>query len=119
MDRICLTGMEFYAYHGVMEEERRLGQRFVVDCVLSLDLSRAAASDDLAETVDYAAVYETIRRVAEGGPFLLIERLAGAINEEILSRFPKILSAETTVHKPDAPIPGVFRDVSVTVTAQR
>ena len=119
MDRICLLGMEFYAYHGVMEEERRLGQSFVVDCVLSLDLSRAAVSDDLAETVDYAAVYETIRRVAEGGPFSLIERLASAINAEILSRFPTILSAETTVHKPGAPIPGVFRDVSVTVTAQR
>ncbi len=119
MDRICLTGMEFFAYHGVAEEERRLGQRFVVDCVLSLDLSRVAASDDLEETVDYAAVYETVRRVGEGGPFSLIEKLAGAINTEILSRFPAIISAETTVHKPGAPIPGVFRDVSVTVTATR
>ncbi len=119
MDRICLTGMEFFAYHGVAKEERRLGQRFVVDCVLSLDLSRVAVSDDLAETVDYAAVYETVRCVAEGGPFSLIEKLAGAINTEILSRFPVIVSAETTVHKPGAPIPGVFCDVSVTVTAAR
>ncbi len=119
MDRICLTGMEFFAYHGVAEEERRLGQRFVVDCALSLDLSRVAASDDLEETVDYAAVYETVRRIVEGGPFSLIEKLAGAINVEILSQFPMIVSAETTVHKPGAPIPGIFRDVSVMVTAAR
>ena len=119
MDRICLTGMEFYAYHGVMEEERRLGQRFVVDCVLSLDLSRAAASDDLTETVDYAAVYKTIRCVAEGETFSLIERLAGAINAKIVSQFPEVLSVETTVHKPGAPICGIFSDVVVTVGGKR
>lgn len=119
MDRICLTGMEFYAHHGVSDEERRLGQRFVIDCVFFLDLACAAVSDALADTADYAAMYEIVRRVTEGNSFSLIERLAGAINMEILASFQQILSVETTVHKPGAPIPGVFRDVSVTVRGQR
>ncbi len=119
MDTIRLSGMEFYAYHGVTEEERRLGQRFVIDCALALDLSAAAETDALADTVDYAAVYENIRRVAEGAPFSLIERLAGAVNAEILADFPSVSSVETTVHKPGAPIGGVFRDVSVTVRGER
>ncbi len=119
MDKICLKGMSFYGYHGVLPEEKQKGQRFFIDCVFDFDASSAVQSDDLADTVDYAKVYEIVKRIAEEERFDLIERLAGEINGRILKIFPKILCIETTVHKPDAPIEGSFSDVSVTVSQKR
>ena len=119
MDKICLFGMSFYGYHGVLPEEKEKGQRFFIDCVLYFDAASAAQSDDLADTVDYAKVFEIVKHIAEEERFDLIERLAGEINGKILELFPKILGIETTVHKPDAPIEGTFSDVSVTVSRKR
>jgi dihydroneopterin aldolase len=113
-DRIRLSGLRVRGHHGVLPAERRDGQDFVVDVALELDLRPAAASDDLAATVDYAALAERLAAVVAGEPVDLLEALAGRLAEVCLQS-PLVRSAEVTVHKPQAPIGVRFGDVSVTV----
>ena len=111
-DEILLEGMRFYAYHGVNPEERALGQRFSVDVALAVDLRAAGASDDLAATVSYSAVYKTVRRIVEGEPRHLIEAVAEAIAAAILGEFPPVAQATVTVRKLEAPLRGAFLDAA-------
>lgn len=113
-DRIRLSGLRVRGHHGVLPAERRDGQDFVVDVALELDLRPAAASDDLAATVDYGALAERLAAVVAGAPVDLLETLAGRLAEVCLQS-PLVRSAEVTVHKPQAPIGVRFGDVSVTV----
>ncbi|MBW3639240.1 MAG: dihydroneopterin aldolase [Actinobacteria bacterium] len=113
-DRIQIVGLRVRGQHGVLPVERRDGQDFVVDVALDLDLRPAAASDDLATTVDYGALAERLAAVVAGEPVDLIETLAGRLADVCLQS-PLVRSAEVTVHKPQAPIPVPFGDVSVTV----
>lgn len=120
MDRILLGDLAFYGYHGVREEERRLGQRFLVDVELSLDLGPAGQSDDLGQTVDYSQVYRVVRDIVEGPPRSLIEAVAEAIARELLSRFSALASVLVRVKKPWAPIAGSHAGViAVEVTRGR
>ena len=66
MDKIYVNGMKFYGYHGVFPEEQKLGQRFNVDVMLTLDLSKAGLSDDLDATVNYKEVYDAVKEIVEG-----------------------------------------------------
>lgn len=111
--RIRLEGLRFFAHHGVLDEERRRGQVFLVD--LDLDCrAPAEGRDDLAGTVDYAAVYGAVREVFTGeGPYNLIETLARRVAGEVLDGFPGVRRVVVTVHKPGAPLPGPFGGVSV------
>ena len=111
-DEILLEGMRFYAYHGVNPEERALGQRFSVDVALAVDLRAAGASDDLAATVSYSAVYKTVRRIVEGEPRHLIEAVAEAIAAAILGEFPPVAQAPGTVRKLEAPLRGAVLDAA-------
>ena len=114
-DRIALTGLRVRGHHGVLPEERRDGQDFVVDAVLHLDLRAAAASDDLARTVHYGELAEALAAVVAGPPVDLIETLAERLAGVCLSAGP-VHRADVTVHKPSAPIGVAFSDVSVTVS---
>ncbi|HSK24750.1 MAG TPA: dihydroneopterin aldolase [Egicoccus sp.] len=114
MDSITLTGIEVFGRHGVLPHEREYGQRFVVDAALELDLAAAAASDDLADTVDYGRLSGDIAAIVAGEPFDLIERLAGAIADRCLAD-RRVRAVEVTVHKPAAPLPVVATEVSVTL----
>lgn len=114
-DRIRLSGLRVRGHHGVLPAERRDGQDFVVDVALELDLRPAAASDDLAATVDYGALAERLAAVVAGEPVDLLETLAGRLAEVCLQAPPLVRRAEVTVHKPQAPIGVRFGDVSVTV----
>lgn len=105
-DRILLEGMVFYGYHGVHEEERRLGQRFVVDLEARCDLRPAGASDDLTRTVSYSDLYQRTREVVEGPPRALIEAVAEEIADRLLTEFVAIEEVMITVWKPAAPIKG-------------
>ena len=116
-DRISLEGMRFYGYHGCLPEERARGQVFLVDVVLTLPL--AAAGDDLAATVNYAEVFALARSVVEGAPCRLIEAVAERIARGVLARFARVEEVRVTVHKPAAPLPGLFRDAAVTVVRAR
>jgi dihydroneopterin aldolase len=113
-DQIALTGLRVRGHHGVLPEERRDGQEFVVDAVLSFDTRAAAASDDLSATVDYGALAARLALVVSGEPVNLIETLAARLAEVCLAD-PRVISARVTVHKPSAPIPLTFDDVAVTV----
>lgn len=117
-DRITLRGMRFQGRHGVTAEERAEPQPFEVDLVLHLDLSRPAASDDLADTVDYGAAFVVARRIVEGRSFHLLEALAGAIADAVLATFP-VDEVEARVRKPKAPLPGAFETVEVRLRRRR
>ena len=118
-DRISLEGMRFYGYHGCLPEERARGQAFLVDVVLTLPLAEAGSSDDLAATVNYAEVFALARSVVEGAPCRLIETVAERIAGGVLARFARVEAVRVTVHKPAAPLPGVFHDAAVTVVRAR
>lgn len=117
-DRITLTGLRAFGRHGVFEHERRDGQHFTVDVVLTLDLTAAAASDDLESTVDYGAVADTVVEAVGGQPYDLIETVAGRIADRLL-KDDKVAEVQVTVHKPQAPIEHEFADVAVTVSRTR
>lgn len=117
-DRIALRGIRARGHHGVLPEERRDGQVFVVDVVLTVDLAPAAASDELADTVDYADVAGGVVAEVVGEPCDLIEVLAGRIADRVLTD-SRIEAVEVTVHKPQAPVGVPFDDVSVTVVRGR
>ena len=119
MDRMRLKGMVFFGYHGVFPEENRLGQKFVVDLELVLDLSPAASSDDLGRTVNYADVHETVKRVVEGPPCRLIETLAHKIASEILATYTIINEATVAVTKPHPPLDIRFDGVTVEIRRRR
>jgi dihydroneopterin aldolase len=113
-DALRLTGLRVRGHHGVLAHERRDGQDFVVDVVLSLDLRPAAASDDVADTVHYGELAQRLAEVVGGAPVDLIETLAERLAAVCLSD-PRVRQAEVTVHKPQAPIELELADVAVTV----
>ena len=106
--------MEFYAYHGCLESERREGNRFRVDFAYDYDMRNAARTDDLREAIDYSAIYELIRAEMET-PANLLEHLASRILHKITDLFPRIEYAELTVTKYNPPLPGQVESSSVTV----
>jgi dihydroneopterin aldolase len=118
-DRIFIRGLVVHAHHGVMEHETRVGQRFVIDLELGVDLSPAAASDHLADTVSYAEVADVTEQAFTTRNFRLLEAAAGAVAEAVLARFGKVAAVTVTVHKPHAPIAAIFDDVGVVLTRRR
>jgi dihydroneopterin aldolase len=117
-DRITLRGMRFLGRHGVGLEERHEPQPFEVDVILRGDLSRAASSDELADTIDYSGLFETVQRIVEGQSYRLIEALAGAVADALLAD-PRIGDVEVRVRKPNAPLPGAFDTVEARLRRRR
>ena len=117
-DRITLTGISARGRHGVLDWEKQLGQPFVADVVLEVDLARPGESDDLAHTVNYAAVAAEVVEVLAGEPLDLIEAVAERVARRALAH-PLVEAVEVTVHKPDAPVGVPFTDVSVQVRRER
>ena len=111
-DRIILTGLQFYGFHGVNPEERRLGQPFVVDLEAELDLSVPAASDNLEDTVSYTELYRAVKAVMEGEPRNLLESVAGTIAGAVLERHLKVGAVRVRVQKPRPPIKGSVIEVA-------
>ncbi|WP_407661447.1 dihydroneopterin aldolase [Frankia nepalensis] len=114
-DRISLTGLRVRGWHGVLPAERELGQEFVIDVTLWLDTAPAAAADDVTRTVHYGELAEALARVVGGEPVDLLETLAARLADVCLAD-SRVERAEVTVHKPAAPIPLAFGDVTVTIT---
>jgi dihydroneopterin aldolase/2-amino-4-hydroxy-6-hydroxymethyldihydropteridine diphosphokinase len=117
-DRIALRGLVARGRHGVLPEERRDGQDFVVDAVLELDVRAAAATDDLARTVHYGELAEALAEVVRGEPVELLETLAERLARVCVAD-PRVEAVELTVHKPAAPIAERFEDVAVTIRRTR
>jgi 7,8-dihydroneopterin aldolase/epimerase/oxygenase len=119
-DEIVLQGLECYGFHGVHPEEQTLGQRFVVDIRVTVDLRIASLTDDPADTVSYSDLARIARDIVEGPPARLIERVAGEIARAIGRDFPMVQAAAVTVRKPSAPIRGlVFEYPAVTINWTR
>ena len=115
---IELVGMVVFGRHGYLEEERRLGQRFLVD--LEVDVGdAAAASDDLDDTVDYRRLAAVVREVFAGPERLLLERLAGAVADGILGGFDAVECVRVRVRKPDVVLDPPVDHAAVVVERHR
>jgi dihydroneopterin aldolase len=117
-DRISLMGLRVFGRHGLLAKEKSEGQEFVVDLVMWLDLRAAASSDDIDDTVHYGHIAELTEKIVASPARNLIETVGEDIAAGVLSD-PKISAVQVTVHKPHAPIPLAFADVSVTLYRER
>jgi 7,8-dihydroneopterin aldolase/epimerase/oxygenase len=102
MTTIELVGLEVFGYHGVNEDERRDGQRFLYD--VELDVGEAGSSDRIEDAVDYREVGACVREVSESRAFHLLEALAAAVADALLGRFP-VARVRVRVRKPDVRLP--------------
>jgi dihydroneopterin aldolase len=118
VDRIEIRGLRVFGRHGVLERERRDGQPFVVDVTLQLDLSHAAATDALADTVDYDVLVQRLAQAVGRTRFALIEALAGHLADLALSD-TRVRTAEVRVAKPRAPVSGDLDEVAVVLRRAR
>ncbi|HET8599053.1 MAG TPA: 2-amino-4-hydroxy-6-hydroxymethyldihydropteridine diphosphokinase [Segeticoccus sp.] len=117
-DRIALHGIAARGFHGVLAEEKAVGQPFSADVVLEVDTARAGASDDLSHTVNYAEVAAVAHGILAGPSLDLVETVANRIAEASL-RHTVVEAVEVTVHKPQAPVGVPFDDVTVSVRRER
>lgn len=111
--------MRFYGYHGVFPEETRLGQRFIVDLTVELDLQKAGQSDYLHDSINYGDLYALCKEIVEGKPFKLIEAIAEKISSSVLEKYFLIQTVTVKVIKPDPPIPGHYDSVAIEITRSR
>lgn len=118
-DRILLTRIAVYAYHGIHPEEERLGQRFYVSLDCRLDLHPAAENDDWKRTVSYDRLAKIVVDVATERRFSLIEALAEVIARQILSTYAQIHTVTVKVEKPAAPIPTILDGVAIEIERRR
>ncbi|WP_294775131.1 dihydroneopterin aldolase [uncultured Eubacterium sp.] len=119
MDKISIKGLKLFAYHGVNPEEKENGQNFVIDLDYYVNIARACQMDTLDDTVSYAKVVKTIRRVFTAEKYDLIERAAQVIADAVLDEFEDIFKVEITLKKPEAPISAEFDYVAVSITRER
>ncbi len=115
MDKIIMKDLSFYAYHGVLKEENTLGQKYFVDLEIICDLEKPSKTDEVTDTINYADIYQIVKKVVLENEFKLIERLAEEIAKKILSYDKKILEVGVTIRKPEAPIDGIFDYVGVEI----
>ena len=118
-DRITLTGIKGFGYHGILEFEAVDGQDFIVDLVIVLDLAQASVTDDLDDTIDYGPLAAMVVEEIEGERVKLIEKLAGRIADRIALEHQNISQVIVTVHKSQAPVEVELVDVSVTIERNR
>ncbi|HJV47559.1 MAG TPA: dihydroneopterin aldolase [Bacillota bacterium] len=119
MDKIYFNRMEFYGYHGVFSEENKLGQRFIIDLELFLDLNQAGQSDNLNHTINYAEVYSLCKEIVENEKYQLVEKIAQRIAQKSLDEFPMLEELMVRVIKPNPPIPGHYDSVAVEIRRGR
>ena len=114
MGVIEIEGMEFYAYHGHFAEERVVGNRFIVDLTLSTDWAKAAKSDNLADALDYQAIYLIVKEEMQIKSHLL-EHVAGRILDRLYDGYASIEKAKVKISKLNPPMGGQIEKVSITM----
>lgn len=119
MDKIIINNLHIFAYHGVNEDEKVSGQNFYLDIECSLDLTAACLSDSIADTVSYAKIIKTVRRVFPEQKDDLIERAARRTADAILDEYDKIKEVKITLKKPEAPVSAEFDYVAVKIMVKR
>ena len=119
MDKIVLSNLAFYGYHGVLKEEKVLGQKFFFDLELYSDLTKAGQTDDMNDSVSYADVYNVVKNICENKKFDLLEALSHNIAMQILQDFDLINEVMVRVKKPEAPVSGIFDYFAVEIRRKR
>lgn len=119
MDRIILKNLAFFSFHGVLDEEKSLGQKFYIDIELSLDLKKAGVTDNVQDTVSYAEIYQLVKEQVTEKRFNLLEALAENIADIILLKYKKVKEIAVFVRKPEAPVPGIFDYFGVEIRRKR
>jgi len=117
--KIHLKNMAFYGYHGALAAENTLGQRFLVDLTLTLDITEAARTDNLNETVDYLQVYALCRKIVEQDRVKLLETLANDMLDQVLAACPRVQEAAIVVRKPSVALGGPLDYVAIETSKQR
>ncbi len=118
MDKILLSGLQFFGKHGCHPAENDLGQMFVVDIEIEADLQAAADSDDLNSTVNYVEIYRHAQTVIEGPSAALLEHLAGKIGDFALE-YPQVSAARVKIKKPHVAVGGVLDFLGVEIERRR
>ncbi|MDQ3190622.1 MAG: dihydroneopterin aldolase [Bacteroidota bacterium] len=116
MGIIHIEGMEFFAFHGLLDEEQKIGNKFVVEIKIEADFNDAALNDDITGTVDYSKVYELVKKEM-AIPSRLIEHVAKRIQNSVLNNITRIKHLEIKVIKLRPPINGIMEKVSVTLNS--
>lgn len=119
MDKITLKKLRFYGFHGVLEEENRLGQKFTVNLELYANLRKACVTDSVENTVNYALVYELVKEIVETEQYNLIEKLAEEITKRIFNNFNLVNEIVVEIEKPEAPVKGIYDFFSVQLRRKR
>lgn len=119
MDTIILNSLQYQGKHGYYEQERAEGNDFEVDLIFGLDLSAAAAADDLDATLDYQAAEHIVKKIMHGPSVRLIETLTQRIGEKLFDTFPAAQKLEVRVRKMNPPLETETRYSEVTMTWQR
>jgi len=117
--QVSLNGLVLYGYHGVLEAEKEMGQRFVIDIGLTLRPSVDIDADDLNQVVNYASVFETVKATFHREPIKLIETCAYRIGRDVLDAFERIDAVEVTVKKPSVPVACQCDHFAATVQLER
>lgn len=116
---IRINNAQFYAHHGVLDQERSNGGLFEIDAEFTCDITSAESEDNLKKTLDYEKAYKYIKEVVSGSKFYLIESLAYRISMKLIENFPMIQKITIKVRKPSPPLGGVVEHVEVEHTEYR
>ncbi|CAA6671474.1 unnamed protein product [Spirodela intermedia] len=107
-DKLVLRGLKFHGFHGARVEEKKLGQKFVIDLDAWLDLHEAGETDSLSDTVSYTDIYRIVKEIVEGPSQNLLERVAHLIATATLAKFPQISAVRVEVKKPNVAVHGTI-----------
>ena len=112
MDKIYLKNIKIYAYHGCMEEEKKIGSDYLVNLIVHADLSLSCKSDELKDTVDYVALLDIVKKQMKMRANLL-ENVADRVVIKIISQFPSVKKAVIKIAKLNPPINGDIDEVVI------
>ena len=119
MDKILIKGLKLFAYHGVNPEEKENGQDFIFDIELYVNMNKACHRDNVEDTVSYAKVVKTVRRVFTAQKYDLLERCAEVTAQAILDEYSEVLRVDLTLKKPQAPVKAEFEYMGVNIVRSR
>lgn len=118
-DKIILSDLAFYGYHGVMMEENTLGQRFRIDLECGMDLSKAGETDDVEQTASYADIYDIVKEATEETRYKLIEALGQHIVDRLFKQFSTFEWINIRIRKPEAPVVAVAGEFAIELYRER
>jgi len=118
MAQIILEGIELYSFHGYSKEERKIGGKFRIDLILTIDTAAAEKSDKLSDTLNYEKVFEIVNEQM-GQPSKLLEHIGRKILDAIASNFPQVEKIELRISKLHPPLPGIMKSVALELEYKR